>query len=377
MPTKKPLKPIKKSPKKSLVPVKAPVKKAVKPPAKKAPAPAKTTKKTHGKNFFDLRLDQIESKKRSAAKPKEDTFIDIGPVEEITEDFLPEPLEEREMEINGPHGEVIKVKGGIVVSFQPGPLLPPPVQKEVYRRTLAVQEEASKHITSLKALRSADVNVESAAMAFRTEVIKAGMTMVDDIFDKIVESAKKTYDDARDERNKARKPYEDADAEIRAVMATYLGMLTRQRNEEQKRAEKDQADREIQAVKQREQERLRVKAEVDRQLAELPADAPDELFDKIQAKLEEFEGPMPVAPKIQISAPETSKQMTVADNWKARVIDISKVVEQVVSGDLPISLMDVRMPEANRLAKLHQDKKSFPGLEFYNEPFARGIGGRR
>ena len=247
---------------------------------------------------------------------------------------------------------------------------------------LVVTEEAQRHVTVLNNLNVDDINAERAAVTFRVEVIKRGQEMVHDAFDTIVDKTKAAYDEARNERADQLKPFEAAD---RLMLASLNGYYTRQKQrarDEQERADREQAARESQAAIQRQQEQALLEERIYDQLAQLPDDAPLALIEKIQAPLEQFKKPLTVAPPVRVSEPVTSGGMTQQDNLKGEVIADREmdVLKQIIAGELPLSIIEFRVPALNNLAKVHwngtQFTKQFDGIRFWNEPFSRGVGRR-
>lgn len=221
-----------------------------------------------------------------------------------------------------------------------------------------------------------DFDSEAAAARYRNEVLAATMKDLAAKTSDVVRAKKKDYDDARAWAEKIMKPFRDCDDTLRAALNNYLLQLKAKHEEEIRASEREQVERELQAAKNREAERQRITAEVEAALESLPIDASQEMIDRITDRLKEFEQPVQVAPRVQVSKPETSGLMTQQDNWKAEVTNKMEVVRQVVSGVLPEELIEVRLPEANKLAALYKFTKKFEGLKFYNEPFTRSSGRR-
>lgn len=269
----------------------------------------------------------------------------------IVEDFLPED--------NAP----------MTVPTPSIPAAPEIVGKAVAQKALVVSTEAKRI-----ALAITDIDTERAAVSFRTDVIKPGIEEANKAFDPIVETAKLAYDTAREQRSKSLEPFQLADRLILDAITSYRLNLQRIQREEQQRAEREQAERERLASIERDRERTRLQAEIDAKLEELPADAPDELIAKIMAPLEEIQAPMAIAPPVQVSVPETASGMTLVDNWRAITVDAMEVLRQVVKGDLPMGIVELKQSELNRLAKLYKDERKIPGLRFENAKFTRGTG---
>jgi len=251
-------------------------------------------------------------------------------------------------------------------------------EQRIEQRALHVSEEAARVAANVAKLQAADVAVEQAAVRFLNDVIKVGIKEVHDVFDSIVENAKSTYDTARRERDRHLKPFEDASQSIRDSINAYYQTLKRIEREELERAEREQAERERLAAIQREEEKKRVQAEVDKQLESLPPDTPESLIEKIIEPLTAYEEPMSIAPPVRVSSPETSGLMSQQSNWRGSIIPGMEieVLKQVVAGTLPLSIVEFRTPELNRMAKLYQGRKSFAGIRFEDVPFVKGTGRR-
>lgn len=247
---------------------------------------------------------------------------------------------------------------------------------QVAQRALEVTEEAEDLAQIITSLKIDDVNREKAAVNFRNEVIKVGLKQGHDLLDDIVSTAKTAYDTARNKRDRALEPFEIADKTIRDALTIYYTKQRERGAAAQRQADADQQERERQAAINRQNDRLQLEEKIADELAKLPDDAPQELIDKIQAPLQVFEQPMAVVQAVKVSAPETTGQMALQDNWKGEVIDGEemKVLKQIVAGELPISLINWNAPEFNRMAKLYTDKKKFDGIRFWNVPFSRGSG---
>ena len=249
-------------------------------------------------------------------------------------------------------------------------------EAEVAKRAAEVTDQAEGIARVMTSLTVDDINREKAAVAFRTDVIKAMIQQGHDLLDDIVKAAKNAYDIARDKRDKALAPFEAADKLIRDALTIYY---TKQRDRAalaQKKADEEQQERERQAAMNRDKERLALEEKIADELAQLPDDAPQELIDKIQAPLQVYEQPMQVVPSVKVSAPETTGQMSLQSNWKGEIIDGMEmtVLKQIVAGELPLSLVSFNGPELNRMAKLYTDKKRFDGIRFWDQPFTRGSG---
>lgn len=247
---------------------------------------------------------------------------------------------------------------------------------EVATRALEVTEEAEDIARVIMSLTTDDVNRERGAVLFRTEVIKVGLKQGHDLLDDIVSSAKLTYDTARAKRDKALEPFETADKTIRDALTIYY---TKQRDRAalaQKKADEEQAQREREAIANREKERIALEEKIMDSIAELDENAPGyrEKVAALESRLEPLNKPVEVVPAVRVSAPETTGAMSLQDNWSGRVTDVQAIVRQIVAGDLPWSLIEVRQPEANKLAKLYKNEKRFAGLVFENNPFTRGSG---
>jgi len=249
-------------------------------------------------------------------------------------------------------------------------------EQEVAKRALKVTEEAEDIARVITSLTVDDVNREKAAVNFRTDVIKAMLQQGHDLLDDIVKAAKNAYDVARDKRDKALAPFEAADKMIRDALTIYY---TKQRDRAalaQKKADEEQAERERQAILARQEERVALEEQVMDDIAKLDENDPQyqDKVDALQARLEPLNKPVEIVPHVKVSEPETSGRMVLQDNWGARITDIHAVVRQVVAGDLPWSLIEIRQPEANKLAKLYTTTKHFPGIVFENNPYTRGSG---
>jgi hypothetical protein len=251
-------------------------------------------------------------------------------------------------------------------------------EEQIAQRALNASDEALALVQRISTLQHADVSVEQSLVSFRNEVIKAGISEVHSAYDSIVEKAKSTYDEAKKKLNDYLLPWQKADELIRVAINDYYTMVKQVQRREQEKADREQAEKERLAAVQREQERLKLEKQIEKQIDSLPKKADPALIEKLLEPLKEFETPLTVAPPIIVSAPETSGAMSQTDNWKGKV-ELNKemrVLEQIVAGELPISLIEFRAPELNKLAKLYQNKKKIDGLVFWNQPFVRGVGGR-
>ena len=249
-------------------------------------------------------------------------------------------------------------------------------EAQVAARALEVTGEATNIAHTIKSLTIDDVAQERAAVSFRDEVIKVGLKQGHDLLDDIVSTAKTAYDTARNKRDAALKPFEDADKLIREALAVYY---TKQRERvaiAQRKADEEQAAREREAITSRQKERVALEEQVMDAIAALDENDPQyqDKVDALQSRLEPLSRPVEVVPSVKVSAPETTGAMSLQDNWSARINDVQAIVRQVVAGDLPWSLIEIRQPEANKLAKLYKNEKKFAGLVFENNPFTRGSG---
>ena len=252
------------------------------------------------------------------------------------------------------------------------------VEDQLAERALDITDQTNKLVASISTISQANLSIEQSIISFRNDVVKTGLNEVHMAFDPIVESAKSNYDIAKKQRATYLSPWERADELLRAGLNQYYSRVTEHKRIEQQLADRQQAENERLAAIQRDQERIKLEKSIEKKIDTLPIDADPRLIEKLLAPLEEFNGPQPVAPPIIVSEPELTGVMHQTDNWKGSVVAGSEmaVLRQIVAGELPISLIEFRTPELNRLAKLHQNKKSINGLRFWNEPFVRGVGGR-
>jgi hypothetical protein len=245
--------------------------------------------------------------------------------------------------------------------------------EQVAQQALEVSEVAIRHSQSLSQLQTADLHTEQQAVEFR-EVIKQGISQAHEAYDDIVKTAKTNYDTAKGKLNDALEPFEKADRLILDSLNDYYTLLKRLQREEEARAEKEQAERERLAAILRQQERQQLEADIERQLAELPDHEREneELIQKIIAPLEDLQDHTPVAPPVRVSKPVTTGAMSQQSNWTGEVTDMYVFLQRIVNKDLPVTLIEVRQPELNKLAAVYQDKIGIPGVRFYNKTFVRG-----
>lgn len=248
-------------------------------------------------------------------------------------------------------------------------------EAQVTQRALEIEKEADTISQALKSLTADDIDKERLAVRYRDEVIKVATDQAHEIYDEIVKTAQDALDTAKGKLNGCLKPLGRSDKNIRDGLTEYYIGQQKRAAEAQKKADEEQAAKERQAAVHRDQERAQLEDKIMAQIAELPDDLPnyDDHVEKLMAQLEPMSAPVEVV-QVKVSTPVTTGAMSLQDNWSCVITDLPLIVEQIVAGDLPWSLIEVRQPEANRLAKLYKDQKTFKGMKFVNNPFTRGSG---
>ena len=246
-------------------------------------------------------------------------------------------------------------------------------EERVQQQVLTVSVEATNLATKVKALKHPDVHLETELVNFRKEVIKIAQEQAHTAYDDIVAAARVSYEVAKKKLDDLLGPLAKADVELRAAANDYYAMLERIDRENKRKAQEEQAERERQAVIQREKDRILLETQIENQLSELPEDAPEELKEKIMAPLDEM-APIFIAPTVSVSAPQTTGSMVKVDNWKGAVIPGKEmdVLRQVLDGTLPLGIIKFHEPGLNALAKIHQNKSTVPGLVFTNASYVKG-----
>ena len=256
---------------------------------------------------------------------------------------------------------------------RPAPLS---VEEQITQKALDVTTEVTSLTTVLSTLQHADLSIEQSIVKFRNDVIKPGIAEVHQAFDEIVSTAKTNYDLARNKLGEYLSPWEKADQLLRDTLNGYYSRMKEIQHREQELADREQAERERLAAIQRDQERIKLEKDIQKQIDSLPKKANPALIDKLLEPLEEFDAPQIIAPPVRVSAPELSGAMSQTDNWKGEVITgrEMEVLRLIVDGTLPISIIKFRSPGLNKLAKLYKNTKKVAGLRFWNQPFVRGVG---
>ena len=55
------------------------------------------------------------------------------------------------------------------------------------------------------------------------------------------------------------------------------------------------------------------------------------------------------------------------DNWKGKVVDLSKLIMAIATGHAPLSIIKIDESALNQLAKSTKGTMSYPGIVFYND----------
>lgn len=133
---------------------------------------------------------------------------------------------------------------------------------------------------------------------------------------------------------------------LESKMLDYLAVVDKRRQEEQAQADKRAAEQK----KKAEAEALTLMEAGDDEGAQ-------EVLDNVDLMPE----PLPLA-----TTPK-AKGIGTRANWKARIIDLHRLVKAVSCGVAPITLLMVDTSAANKYAKAVRDTLTVPGLEFYND----------
>lgn len=238
-------------------------------------------------------------------------------------------------------------------------------QQQARAKAIPIQAEAHRLSKLIN-----DVHSEYDAISYVKEVLDPTIKEIESIFDPIVKATKASYDTARKGRDEAIDPLIEAKNLIRGELVVYHDRLEKEAQRQQKEAQQQQLQREADAVKQREQEKIFLRKQIEAQLAELPDDAPDDLIEKILRPLEELDSPVKIVQQVQVSKPVVAGGMAPQDNWKCTVTDAMAVLKQIVAGDLNLTV-EFKESELTALARLCKDQKQILGLVFENKRFMR------
>lgn len=177
--------------------------------------------------------------------------------------------------------------------------------------------------------------------------------------------------------------FRKAESIYKRSMQTYHDAKERERREAQRAAEAEQRRLEAEAREKHQAELERAKAEASEREREALEKA-EELAqagkpEEADRLLEEYEiearhvaatippEPAPTVPTVHV--PETPKASGVSyrDNWKAEVTDLDALLQAIVEGKAPKSLVKIDSAKLNQLAKAMKDELRYPGVRAYND----------
>lgn len=138
-------------------------------------------------------------------------------------------------------------------------------------------------------------------------------------------SAHKAWKHAKDRENEFLVPFDDAEEIIKSEIKSY-------------ETKKFLEQRKIEEERRKQEEALIAKGE------------------------EKKPSPMPEDIVIKRSSEPTKKMA-----WKGRVTDVKALCQSIVNGDLSENIIEINIPNLNRLAKTLEGSKQIAGVEFYEE----------
>jgi hypothetical protein len=215
--------------------------------------------------------------------------------------------------------------------------------KEVQKVDVNPIEKKTGDLTEQAKAIAVTNHEQSVAAGALCKDFKAHKKMVNDTFNPMVDASRAAWKLTIAQRDGLLAPLVEGDALVKAKLKVYDDKLEAERQAEAKRLREEAA-----RVAEVERQRLAEKAAKLKEEGRADTAATlEKMAEEVEVK--EVSEPLPVA---------KAQGMGYRDNWKARVMDKSKI---------PIHYLDVNMPALNREARQAKGASNIPGVEFFND----------
>jgi hypothetical protein len=179
--------------------------------------------------------------------------------------------------------------------------------------------------------------------------IKGLQKKVNETFDPIIESARKTWKESLSKKDLHFEPLEQAEKIVKTKRLEYFDEQERITREKQEKLE-----REARAEEERKRKALEERARKAEEAGK--ADKAEEL--RLKAEEVRVEAPI-VQPRV-----ENIKGESIREQWYAEVNDLLALVKAIAEGKAPITFIEANVPMLNKQAVSMKNTWSYPGVVF-------------
>ena len=144
------------------------------------------------------------------------------------------------------------------------------------------------------------------------------------------------------------KPASEALAKVEKILKPRIAEFHRKEQEAQRKREAEEQERARKAREKAEEkaQKLREEGKVEKAAA-----VEEKAFSTVAKKV----------------APTKVAGASVRKVWKAEVTDAQKLCAAIANGDIPITVLNFKQAELNKLASMYQNSKQFEGLNIYQD----------